>query len=121
MPVLNEGRHTAEFLVSQGNGTISRETITILNGRTLEAGAVLGKITASGKYREVDPAATSGAEVATAVLYDNIDASAADAQAVVISRLAEVNATELVWPGGITDPEKATALEQLATLNIITR
>ncbi|MDD9976515.1 MAG: head decoration protein [Boseongicola sp.] len=62
MPVMTEGQHTGEFIVSEGNGTISRETVTILNGRTLEAGAILGKVTASGKYREIDPVATSGAE-----------------------------------------------------------
>jgi hypothetical protein len=42
MPVLNEGRYAGEFLVSEGNGKISRETITVLSGQTLEAAAVLG-------------------------------------------------------------------------------
>ena len=102
MPVLQEGRYAGEFVVSEGNGKISRETITVLSGQTLEAGAVLGKVTASGKYKALDPAAVDGSEVAAGILYDAVDASAADAEGVAIVRLAEVNAAELVWPAGIT-------------------
>ncbi|MGH6898651.1 MAG: head decoration protein, partial [Geminicoccaceae bacterium] len=47
MPELLEGRYAGEFVVSEGNGKISRETITVLSGETLQAGAVLGKVTAS--------------------------------------------------------------------------
>jgi hypothetical protein len=36
-------------------------------------------------------------------------------------RLAEVNAAELVWPDGITGGEQATALSELAALNVIAR
>ncbi len=121
MPVMTEGQHTGEFIVSEGNGSISRETVTVLNGRTLDAGAVLGQVTASGKYREIDPAATSGAEVAVAVLFDAIDASGGDAPGIIISRLAEVHGGEVVWPTGITDPQKQTAIDQLAAATIIVR
>jgi head decoration protein D len=121
MPVLNEGRYAGEFIVSEGNGSISREVITVLSGETLEAGAVLGKITASGKYKALDPAAVDGSEAAAAILYDGVDASAADTEGVAIVRLAEVNATELVWPAGITGGEKTTGLGELAALNIIAR
>ena len=121
MPVMTEGQHAGEFVVSEGNGTISRETVTILNGRTLEPGTVLGKVTTSGKYREIDPVATSGAEVAIAVLYDAVDASAGDAPGVVIARLAEVHGGEIVWPDAITDPQKQTAIDQLASATIIVR
>jgi hypothetical protein len=115
MPELQEGRYAGEFIVSEGNGKISRETITVLSGEILEAG------TASGKYKVLDPAAVDGSEVAAGILYDAVDASAADAEGVAIVRLAEVNAAELVWPAGITGPEQTTALGELAALNIIAR
>ncbi|MEG3637654.1 head decoration protein [Magnetococcus sp. PR-3] len=121
MPEMNETNHAGEFVVSEGNGSISRETVTILNGRTLVPGTVLGKITSSGKYREIDPAATSGAEVAVAILYDHVDASAGDAGGVVIHRLAEANAGRLVFDAAVTDAQKTTALGQLADQNIIAR
>jgi hypothetical protein len=121
MPELIEGRHAGEFLVSEGNGRISRETITVLSGQTLSAGAVLGKVTASGKYKVLAPAADDGSEVAAAILYGAVDASAGDAEGVAIVRLAEVNAAELVWPDAIEPAERATALGELALLSIIAR
>ena len=113
MPVLTEGRFAGEFLVSEGNGRISREPITVLSGQTLEAAAVLGKV--------LDPAAVDGSEVAAGILYDAVDAAAADAEGVAIVRLAEINAAELVWPAGITGGEQTTALGELAALSIIAR
>ena len=121
MPVLNEGRYAGEFLVSEGNGKISRETITVLSGQNLSAATVLGKVTASGKYKALDPDAVDGSEAAAGILYDAVDASAADAEGVAIVRLAEVNAAELVWPDGISAPEQTTALGELAALSIIAR
>ena len=79
MPVLTEGRYAGEFIVSEGNGKISRETVTVLSGQNLQAGAVLGKVTASGKYKALDPAAADGSQIATVILYDAVNASAAEA------------------------------------------
>jgi hypothetical protein len=121
MAELQEGRYAGEFIVSEGNGSISRETITVLSGETLQAGAVLGKVTASGKYKALYPAAVNGSEAAAGVLYDHVDALAADAEGIAIVRLAEVIAAELVWPDGITGGEQTTALGEFAALNIIAR
>ena len=93
----------------------------MLSGQNLQAGAVLGKVTASGKYKALDPAAADGSQSAAGILYDAVDASAADAEGVAVVRLAEVNSAELVWPAGITGGQKTTALGQLAALNIIAR
>ena len=84
MPELQEGRYAGEFVVSEGNGKISRETITVLAGETPSAGAVLGKVTASGKYKALDPAAVDGSEVAAGVLFSDVDTSANDAEGVAI-------------------------------------
>lgn len=122
MPELQEGQYAGEFIVSEGNGTISRESITVLSGETLEVGAVLGKETASGKYKTLDPVATDGSQVAAGILFDAVDASAGDAEGVAILRMAEVHATELAWPAGITAGQQTTALAQLALLpHIIVR
>ncbi len=51
MTEVTEGQHKAEFIVTEGEGTISRETVTVLAGQNLKAGHVLGKVsvgTASG-------------------------------------------------------------------------
>ncbi len=120
MTWINEGRHAGEFIVSEGNGRISREVITITGGN-FDAGTVLGKITASGKFTNLTPAANDGSQNAAAILFDNARAAAADVKGVVVARMAEVKAAELVWPAGITDAQKAAALASLAAVNIIAR
>lgn len=111
MTTLTEGNHTGEFIVSEANGNRSREEIVVVSGQNLGAGQVLGKITASGKYAAYDEAASDGTETAVAVLYADVDASAADADGVAIDKDAEVSAAKLVW--GSAD-DAAGAVDLLA-------
>lgn len=121
MTVFVEGRHAAEHLVSEANGTRSRDTVTLVAGVVYPAGAVLGKVAASGKFTVLDPAANDGSETAAAVLFDSVDATAGDRPGVVHSRDTEVHGAALAWPDGIGAPEKAAALAQLAALGIVAR
>lgn len=45
MTTITEGQHAGEFLVSEAEGSRSRDAITVASGQNLSAGAVLGKIT----------------------------------------------------------------------------
>lgn len=47
MDTLTEGQRTGEFLVSEAQGSRSREAGTLITGQNLKAGAVLGLIAAS--------------------------------------------------------------------------
>jgi hypothetical protein len=98
--------------------SLDRETIT---GGSFTLGTVLGKITASGKFTELDPAAEDGSENAAAVLGADCDASTADKIAMVVARGAVLDVAGLVWPAGITDPQKAAALSQLKALGLVPR
>lgn len=118
MTVLNESRHTGEFMVSEANGHRSREQVTLAAGQSLDVGAVLGRITATGLYTEYAPAAADGSETAAAILYAAVDASAADSPAVIIARDAEVNAGELVWPEDATAQQITDGRASLADAGI---
>ena len=120
MAVLIEGKHPGEFLVSEGNGDISRDLITLITGQKLNGGAVLGKITASGKYTAIAPAAADGSQTGAAILYANTDATAADKACVAIDRNATVNGQELDY-GTLSTPQIAQANLDLAAKNIIVR
>lgn len=112
---LNEGKYTGEFLLSEGNGTISREQVTIAAAAgALPAGQVVGKITASGKYVAYSNAASDGTEVAAGVLYAPAPDLAADQKAVIIARNAEV------MDGMLTGID-ANGRVDLAALGIICR
>ena len=79
MTVLTEGQHTGEFLVTEANGSLSRETVTVLSGQNLKPGHVLGKVavgtatgaavsgnTGNGTIGTVSAGATAKAGVYTA-------------------------------------------------------
>jgi hypothetical protein len=120
--VLTEGRHPAEFILSEANGQRSRGNITIAENQEFKAGQVLGMIVASDEYVAHDPAGAGGAEVAAAIaLYG---ASTGDGETTEISAIvrdAEVNGKILIYKGGITAPQTEAAVGALADQGIIVR
>lgn len=121
MTTLTETNHAAEYLVSEASGTRSREAVTVISGQDLAAGTVLGKITASGKHTLHNNAASDGSENAVAVLYADVDASAADTVGTITARDAEVDGELLTWKSGISAANKTAAIAALAALGIIVR
>lgn len=128
MQVQELGPGTACYLVSEANGTRSREVVTIAQGQNLLPGAVLGKVTATGKYVAVDPVNGSGeggtpdgSQTAVAVLFAAVDTTAAEKPGVITARDTEVAAHALAWPAGTTEPQKTAALAQLAAVGIVAR
>lgn len=121
MPTFNEPIHAAEFLLSEANGDRSRSAETVASGQNLRAAAVVGRITASGLIRELQPAAADGSQNAAGILYSAVNASGANTRGVMVARDAEVNAAMLQWPTGITTPQRTAAIAQLAALGIIVR
>jgi hypothetical protein len=97
--VKTEGQHAGEFLVSEGNGSISREVGTLKSGEKLADGTVLELV--GGKLEAAEGTVnTAGAsdEVIVGVLFGAHDASstgpkgAGDMAGVpYIARYAEVN------------------------------
>lgn len=213
MSSLTEKLHASGFILSEGEGSISRDNGILLSGQNLGAGAVLGRTTTAGtatgaasagntgtstigsvsvgggakegvytielitagataafevvgpdglpvghgaigsafagavnftitnvggtsiagdqytvtvsgltkKYKVLTPAATDGTQIAAGILVADCDATAADTACAVLTRLAEVNVNELVYPGGITAPQLAIANAQLLALGIVLR
>lgn len=127
MGVKTEARHTAEFILSEGPGSISRESGTVLKGQKLTAGEVVQL--SAGKLIAADGLLNTAGDVLTEVegiVIDAIDASAtgedADTAAAYIARLAEVNNNLLTYPTESTaGGEKAGVNASLAKLNIIAR
>lgn len=113
MTELTESPRNAGFILSLANGNRSLENGVLLSGENLEAGAVLGKITSSGKYVAIDPSATDGSEDPAGILYAATDATDGDVAIAVVAREAEVIGDELVWPDDISTGDQETALAAL--------
>lgn len=118
----------ASYLVSEANGTRSRDVVTIAEGVHALPGTVLGKVAATGHYVPLDPANGSGegqspdgSQTAAAVLFAEVDATLGEKPGVITARDAEVAAHALLWPTGITEQQKTAALAQLAQAGIVAR
>lgn len=76
----------------------------------------------SGKYVQLDPAAVDGSQNFAAVLGERVfipTSTDVDAQGLVADGI--VLADALIWKGGMTDPQIATALAQAAKVRISTK
>jgi len=119
--MLTESIHAGAFLISEEDGHISRDAVTIVSGQNLVAGAVLGKITSGGKYAAYDNNASDGTQTAAAILYAACDATAGDTQATAITRMAEVNGKELTWSDNSPSSDVTAGIADLAVVHIIVR
>lgn len=126
MTTLTMSPTLGDLLKYELNASYSRETVTLKSGTNYALGSVLGKITASGKYR-LSPAAQvggdEGAETAVAVLIQAVDATTADKTGLVVARgPAIVSKAALVFDASVDQPaEKAAKHTQLVTNGVVPR
>lgn len=95
-----EGTYTPDNLVA-GDFPMISEGATIASGQNLTRGAVLGKVTASGKYVLSASAAVDGSQTPVAVLLQDTDASGGDKGA-PIATTGEFNERALTLGAGHT-------------------
>lgn len=108
-----EGVHNAEFLLSEGNGQISRELIVIASGAGIVAAGTL--------LTSANVPITNNYGDAAKIVYGTVDATDAAAEAAAIARQAEVHGELLAWPDAATDNDKLAASTALAAQGIIVR
>jgi hypothetical protein len=108
MTTVTEGPHAGGFLISEAPGTRSRDQIVVAGGQgTLPAGTVISKRAGDSKWVAYDNATSNAAAgKAEGILFDEVDTSNGDVDAVGIVRDAEVNEDEIDWDdnntGGVT-------------------
>lgn len=121
MTTLTQGIENLEFLISEANGKLSREmvTVTVAGGVPLPSGTVLGKITATGKYIKYLDSASDGSQVAAAVLgYGLVGVANGDyPKQMVFTNDCEVIGDRLNGGAGVDAPGRA----DLAALKIKVR
>lgn len=129
MTVFNEGRHAAEFILSEAAGKRARENVVIAEGSGVIApGTVLGIFTGGddeGKYSPSPNAAGDpnvGNQTAVAIAIYGCDATEGDQEIAVIRRDAEVNGHLLTYHSSVDDAAKRAAkATQLRAVGIIVR
>lgn len=123
MSVLTQPPTMGDVLKYELNPNFTRETVTLLAGTNYPVGAVLGRITASGKMKLSTATGTDGAQTAAAVMLYAVDATEGDATGIVLVRgPALVSKAALVFDASVDDAAKTAAKHtQLTALGIIPR
>ena len=123
MPVLTEPPSMGDVLKYEVNPNFTREVVTLLIGTNYPSGAVLGRVTASGKYTLSPATGADGSQTAVAVLLYPVNATLADAVGIVVTRgPAIVSRAALAYDGTVDDAAKITTkITQLAAVGIIAR
>ena len=126
MTVLTMSPTLGDLLKYELNASYCREAVTLKAGTNYALGSVLGKITASGKYR-LAPAAEvtgdEGAEIAAAVLIEAVDATAGDRTGPIVARgPAIVSKAALVFDASVDQPAEIAAKHtELSAAGIVPR
>ena len=123
MSVLTQPPTMGDVLKYELNPNFTRETVTLLVGTSYPVGAVLGRITASGKMKLSTATGTDGAQNTAAVLLYEVDATAADTTGIVVLRgPAIVSKAALVFDASVDDAAKKAAKHaQLTAIGIVPR
>jgi len=120
--VFTEAMNLGDLLKFEAPNLYSRDRITVASGQNLLLGTVLGIVTLTGQYRQFDPSAEDGTQVAAGVLIQPCDASTADrTDGLVVARHAIVSDHALAWPEAITAAEQLAAIAQLKALGVLVR
>ena len=100
-----------DLIKRESDPDYTRETVTLKAGTAYPLGAVLGRITASGKFAKHDPAASNGAEKAIAILaYDVATPTLNKKEAIYVGGVFNMDA--LTWHADTdTDAERAAAFD----------
>ena len=126
MTILTSPATLGDLLKREFDPNYSRETVTLKAGTAYPLGAVLGRITADGKYilsPHTAVTGSEGAEIANAVLIEPVDATAADTPALVLMRGPVIVADRaLVFDASVADPTaQSLKHQQLAAHGIVVR
>jgi hypothetical protein len=125
MPLITELPRISDVLMFEDGEEVNyvRDQITLVSGTPACAvGQILGKITSTGKYTQLAPAAADGSQLAAGICVLPANATAADALSVAVTRgPAVLKASGIIYTAGMTGGQKTTAGTQLTTLGITTR
>ena len=123
MSALIQPPSTGDVVKYELNPNFTRETVALLAGTDYPAGSVLGRVTASGKWKLATASGSDGAQNAAGVLLYPVDARLIDAIGIVLARgPAIVSRAGLAYDASVSDAARITAkLGQLTALRIVPR
>jgi len=125
-PLQTEGKHTANFILSEATGNRSRANALFVDPATVYVGAPVKKVAATSDIPEhwtvvADNDQSVGADCEALAIYGGVTSSGYDIKLAILVRDAEVNGNLVRWPVGMVQGEITAAIAKLATAGIIVR
>lgn len=117
--VFSEPIYLGDLLKFEEDNRYSRDLITVAAGQNLVLGTVLAMT--NGQAVAFNPNATDGSETVVGVLLDDVDATLAATESIMVSRNALLSDRYVVWPAGITSQQQAAATAALNALGVVIR
>lgn len=116
-----DGMGDGAFIIGHfDNNRANVQGVLAIKATEYRAGTVLGKITATGIYTPLAPAAVDGSQTFAGILYGRRPANAAATQRAAISvRELTINSNLLIYENAVTAPEKAVIEAAMSAAGII--
>lgn len=115
-----DGMGDGAYLIGGYNNNRTNAQIMLAAKATeYRAATVLGKVTATGVYKPLDPAATDGSQNFGAILFARRPASTSAQRAAGTVREATLNSNQLFYEVAVNASQKATIESQMAAVGII--
>lgn len=118
----DNGNRTGGYIISEDDGATggaySRDVGVLASGTVGASGLVVASTATLNKFTVLT---TLLVDSAAAILFSPTDAALADKKAVFSTRRTEVNDAELIWPAGLSAPDKSKAVAALKLKGIIVR
>ncbi len=123
MNVINQALNLGDLIKYEEDClNYSRDVVTVEAGQNLPLGCIVGRVTTTGKVKQLDPGAGDGSHLPVGILLGAVDASLIDREdALILARHGVVASKAVVWPVEISNAQQAAITSQLATLGILIR
>ncbi len=123
MPVLTQPPSMGDALKYELNPNYTRETVTLAEGSEYPAGAVLGRVAASGTYTFASHGGSDGAETAAGILLYPVDTRLSEATGILLARGPAILSRDALFYDGSVDDAAKIALKhtELTALGIVIR
>lgn len=108
MASITETYHKAEFLLSEANGGLSREEITVLSGSTLDVGTVLGAIVTATSITGAAHANNAANTGGISALSAGTGVQVGVYQAICVEPASNAGTFIVIDPRGVVLPKKCT-------------
>ena len=123
MNVINQALDLGDLIKYEDDSlNYSRDVVTVEAGQNLPLGCIVGRVTTTGKVKQLDPGAEDGSHLPVGILLDAVDATLIDREdALILARHGVVASKAVVWPVEISNAQQAAITSQLASLGILIR